>query len=123
MARILVVGGSLGGLMATGMLHRAGHEVQLLERSPRSLLGRGAGIVTHDSLRVALQAAGVQVDDTLGVAVESRVVLDASGAAECTWQHPQVLTSWGRLYALLRAAVPAACQRLEIGRASCRERV
>ena len=98
--------------MAAGMLHRAGHEVQLLERSPRSLQGRGAGIVTHDSLRVALQAAGVQVDYTLGVAVESRVVLDASGAAECTWQHPQVLTSWGRLYALLRAAVPAACQRL-----------
>ena len=98
--------------MAAGMLHRAGHEVQLLERSPRSLQGRGAGIVTHDSLRVALQAAGVQVDDTLGVAVDSRVVLDASGAAECTWQHPQVLTSWGRLYALLRAAVPAACQRL-----------
>ena len=98
--------------MAAGMLHRAGHEVQLLERSPRSLQGRGAGIVTHDSLRVALQAAGVQVDDTLGVAVQSRVVLDASGAAECTWQHPQVLTSWGRLYALLRGAVPAACQRL-----------
>ena len=112
MAHILVVGGSLGGLMAAGMLHRAGHEVQLLERSPRSLQGRGAGIVTHDSLRVALQAAGVQVDDTLGVAVESRVVLDPSGAAQCTWQHPQVLTSWGRLYALLRAAVPAACQRL-----------
>ena len=98
--------------MAAGVLHRAGHEVQLLERSPRSLQGRGAGIVTHDSLRVALQAAGVAVDDTLGVAVESRVVLDPSGAAQCTWQHPQVLTSWGRLYALLRAAVPAACQRL-----------
>ena len=111
-AQILVVGGSLGGLMAAGMLHRAGHEVELLERSPRSLQGRGAGIVTHDSLRVALQTAGVQVDDTLGVAVESRVVLDPSGVAACTWQHPQVLTSWGRLYALLRAAVPAACQRL-----------
>ena len=112
--------------MAAGILHRAGHEVQLLERSPRSLQGRGAGIVTHDSLRVALRAAGVQVDDTLGVAVQSRVVLDASGALECSWQHPQVLTSWGRLYTLLRAAVPPACQRLgaavmsvhsEIGRA------
>ena len=112
MARILVVGGSLGGLLAAGMLHRAGHEVQLLERSPRSLQGRGAGIVTHNSLRVALQAAGVAVDDTLGVAVASRVVLDASGAAAGTWQHPQLLTSWGRLYALLRAAVPVALQRL-----------
>ena len=112
MARVLVVGGSLGGLMAAGMLHCAGHEVQLLERSPRSLQGRGAGIVTHDSLRSALRQAGVVVDDSLGVAVQSRVVLHASGAAQCTWQYPQVLTSWGRLYALLSAALPATCQRL-----------
>ena len=98
--------------MAAGMLHRAGHQVRVLERSPRSLQGRGAGIVTHDSLRDALQLAGVVVDDTLGVAVQSRVVLDSSGAARCTWQHPQVLTSWGRLHALLSAAVPAECQRL-----------
>lgn len=112
MARILVVGGSLAGLMAAGMLLRAGHDVQVLERSARSLQGRGAGIVTHDSLRDALRAAGAVVDDTLGVAVQSRVVLDVRGAAECTWQHPQVLTSWGRLYSLLSAAVPAARQRL-----------
>lgn len=98
--------------MAAGVLHRAGHEVRVLERSPRSLQGRGAGIVTHDSLRAALRQAGGVVDDTLGVAVQSRVVLDSSGAAQCSWQHPQVLTSWGRLHALLSAAVPAACQRL-----------
>ena len=107
MARILVVGGSLGGLLAAGMLLRAGHEVQVLERSARSLQGRGAGIVTHDSLRTALRAAGAVVDETLGVPVRSRVVLDASGAAACTWDYPQVLTSWGRLYSLLCAAVPA----------------
>jgi 2-polyprenyl-6-methoxyphenol hydroxylase-like FAD-dependent oxidoreductase len=112
MARILVVGGSLGGLMAAGMLLRAGHEVQLLERSPRSLQGRGAGIVTHDSLRAALQQAGAVVDDTLGVPVHSRVVLRADGEVDCAWDHPQVLTSWGRLYSLLCAAVPAERHRL-----------
>jgi 2-polyprenyl-6-methoxyphenol hydroxylase-like FAD-dependent oxidoreductase len=112
MARILVVGGSLGGLMAANLLLRAGHEVQVLERSPRSLEGRGAGIVTHDSLRSALRAAGAVVDRTLGVQVASRVVLDASGRAAASWDHPQCLTSWGRLYALLRAALPAACYRL-----------
>ncbi len=112
MARILVVGGSLGGLMAAGMLLRAGHEVQVLERSPRSLQGRGAGIVTHDCLRDALCAAGAVVDDTLGVPVQSRVVLGLDGKPECSWPHPQVLTSWGRLYSLLCAAVPAAHHRL-----------
>ncbi len=112
MSRILVVGGSLGGLMAANVLLRAGHEVQVLERSPRSLQGRGAGIVTHDSLRTALLAAGAVVDDTLGVPVDSRVVLDPDGRTQHTWRHPQVLTSWGRLYSLLRAALPDAHHRL-----------
>lgn len=112
MARVLVVGGSLGGLMAANLLLRAGHEVTVLERSVRSLEGRGAGIVTHDSLREALRGCGVVADHTLGVAVESRVVLDSSGAAVARWSYPQVLTSWGRLYALLRAALPAANHRL-----------
>jgi len=112
MARIVVIGGSLGGLCAANLLHRAGHEVTVLERSATSLEGRGAGIVTHDSLRVALRAAGAVVDATLGVAVGSRVVLDVNGAAECGWAYPQVLTSWGRLYSLLRAALPDGLQRL-----------
>jgi 2-polyprenyl-6-methoxyphenol hydroxylase-like FAD-dependent oxidoreductase len=112
MARILVVGGSLGGLLAANLLLRAGHEVQVLERSAQSLEGRGAGIVTHASLLAALRAAGAVVDDTLGVPVASRVVLDAGGAAECRWSYAQLLTSWGRLYAVLRAALPDAQHRL-----------
>ncbi len=112
MARILIVGGSLGGLMAANVLLRAGHEVQVLERSPRSLQGRGAGIVTHDSLRTALRAAGAVVDATLGVAVEGRVVLDPQGHTQSRCTYPQVLTSWGRLYSLLRAALPDAHHRL-----------
>lgn len=112
MARILISGGSLGGLMAANALLRAGHDVTVLERSPRSLEGRGAGIVTHENLREALRSCGAVVDETLGVPVQSRVVLDAHGEAECRWEHPQVLTSWGRLYALLRAALPAANHRL-----------
>ncbi|MBA4176264.1 MAG: FAD-dependent oxidoreductase [Leptothrix sp. (in: Bacteria)] len=108
MARILVVGGSLGGLMAANLLLRDGHEVQVLERSPRSLQGRGAGIVTHEGLREVLRLAGAVVDATLGVAVASRVVLGADGRPQCRWAHPQILTSWGRLYTLLRAALPEA---------------
>jgi 2-polyprenyl-6-methoxyphenol hydroxylase-like FAD-dependent oxidoreductase len=112
MARILVVGGSLGGLMAANLLHRAGHEVQVLERSARSLQGRGAGIVTHEGLRQTLRDCGLGDDHALGVHVASRVVLGLDGQPVCRWDHPQILTSWGRLYALLRAALPADRHRL-----------
>ena len=112
MARILIIGGSLGGLMAANLLLRAGHDVLVLERSARSLQGRGAGIVTHQGLREALRAAGVTIDHTLGIDVVERVVLAPDGQAQCRWAHPQVLTSWGRLYALLRAALPEQNHRL-----------
>ena len=112
MARILVVGGSLGGLMAANLLLRAGQAVTVLERSPRSLQGRGAGIVTHEGLRATLRAAGAVVDETLGVPVAERVVLGLDGQALCRWAHPQILTSWGRLYTLLNEALPAEHHRL-----------
>jgi len=112
MARIVIVGGSLGGLMAANLLLRAGHDVQVLERSPQGLQGRGAGIVTHQDLRAALVAAGAVVDHTLGIDVAQRVVLAPDGSAQCQWEHPQILTSWGRLYSLLRAALPDAQHHL-----------
>ncbi len=108
-ARVIVIGGSLGGLMAANVLLRAGHTVQVLEKSVGSLDGRGAGIVTHSGLLSALRASGAVVDDSLGIQVAHRVALDADGAtAECI-AHPQLLTSWSRLYNLLRAALPEPC--------------
>ena len=101
--------------MAANLLLRAGHEVLVLERSTRSLQGRGAGIVTHEGLRQTLRACGAVVDETLGVAVASRVVLGPNGQTICNWDHPQILTSWGRLYSLLRAALPEAQHRLGAG--------
>ena len=107
MSRILVIGGSLGGLLAANVLHRQGHDVCVLEKVRGSMDGRGAGIVTHDALFAGLQRAGLNIDDSLGVPVRQRVALSAEGTTEVCMDMPQVLTSWSRLYDLLHQLLPA----------------
>ena len=107
MARVLIAGGSLGGLFAANVLHRDGHDVTVLEKVRGSMDGRGAGIVSHDALEAALRRAGVQADASLGVSVPGRVMLRSDGLADALLDMPQVLTSWSRLYHLLREAFPA----------------
>ena len=107
MAKILVAGGSLGGLFAANILLRQGHDITLLEKATGSLDGRGAGIVTHDALAQALRAAGVTVDHTLGVPVTKRVTLGADGNSLGEMELPQVLTSWSRLYHMLKESFPS----------------
>ena len=107
MAKILVIGGSLGGLFAANILLRQGHDVTLLEKALGSLDGRGAGIVTHDALADALREAGITVDDSLGIAVSKRVTLGADGESLGEMPLPQILTSWSRLYHLLKENFPS----------------
>ena len=112
--KAIVVGGSLGGLFAANLLHRAGWDVHLYERTGEALAGRGAGIVTHPELNEALTRAGVTIDETLGVPVPGRVTFARDGSVEAERPLPQVLTAWGRLYHLLKAALPA--ERYHFGR-------
>ena len=111
MAHVLVVGGSLGGLLAANILLREGHVVQVIEKSACALDGRGAGIVTHAALFEGLQRAGITVDDSLGVEVTARVALDAAGKVISRRALTQVLSSWSRLYQLLREALPSTCMQ------------
>lgn len=103
----IVIGGSLGGLFAANLLHRAGWDVHVYERVAEELEGRGAGIVTHPELMAALGQAGVVIDDSIGVRVAERVTLGRDGSVVGTRPMPQILTAWGRLYSVLKTAFPA----------------
>jgi 2-polyprenyl-6-methoxyphenol hydroxylase-like FAD-dependent oxidoreductase len=104
--RALVVGGSLGGLLTANLLHNDGWQVDIFERVPDELAGRGAGIVTHPELLAVLSRCGVVIDEGIGVEVAARVALDSSGRTIGAFPLRQILTSWGRLYALLKAQFP-----------------
>jgi 2-polyprenyl-6-methoxyphenol hydroxylase-like FAD-dependent oxidoreductase len=109
--RAIVVGGSLGGLFAANMLLRKGWDVEVFERVPDELAGRGAGIVTHPELFEAMAAAGIPLDASVGIDVLSRVTLDQDGDVVLENALPQTLTAWGKMYQVLRGAFPDSLYR------------
>jgi len=106
MPRALVIGGSLGGLLAANLLACGGWDVEVFEQASEELTGRGAGIISHPELFQALRRIGVPLDDSYGVDVPLRVTFDRSGATIARLSSRQVFTTWGRLHQLLREGFP-----------------
>jgi 2-polyprenyl-6-methoxyphenol hydroxylase-like FAD-dependent oxidoreductase len=106
MRRAIIIGGSMGGLFAAHMLRQADWRVDIYERVGVELAGRGAGIVTHGELYGALEAAGLAVGDDLGVDVTGRRTFDRQGRIIGEHDRQQILTSWDRLFHVLRSGFP-----------------
>ncbi len=104
--RAIVIGGSMSGLLAALMLRRIGWVVEVFERVETELAGRGAGIVAQPELIARLKTLGLGAAD-FGVACCTRKILDRNGRTTATLDCPQILTSWERVYRLLRDALPA----------------
>ena len=94
----------MSGLFSALHLERRGWEVEVYERSPVALTGRGAGIMTHPELRAALSELGVDTAKDFGVPIEGRLVLGPQGDVIARRACPQIATSWNRLFELLGAA-------------------
>jgi 2-polyprenyl-6-methoxyphenol hydroxylase-like FAD-dependent oxidoreductase len=105
--RAVIIGGSMSGLFTAAFLRRIGWDVDVFERSPVELVGRGAGITTHPELLEALEQSGAGTRD-LGIEVAKRITIDREGRV--TGERPlrQILTSWDRLQRLLRATIDPA---------------
>jgi 2-polyprenyl-6-methoxyphenol hydroxylase-like FAD-dependent oxidoreductase len=107
MPHALIVGGSLGGLLAANLLRSIGWTAEVFERVGDDLASRGAGIGTHEELLEIMHRVGIKVDASIGVHPESRTCLDRSGAVQHRIPRPRILSSWGRLYRALKDAFPA----------------
>jgi 2-polyprenyl-6-methoxyphenol hydroxylase-like FAD-dependent oxidoreductase len=110
--RALVIGGSMSGLFAAILLRRIGCEVDIYERVEVELTGRGAGIVTHAEMRAVLLAAGCDPGSDLGIDIAGRRTLDRAGRLLGEHACPQTLTSWDRVFRMLRDKFPAGAYHL-----------
>ena len=100
--RIVIIGGSLSGLIAGNLCHRMGWDVDIYERTTGVLDGRGAGITILPGLVETFRAAGV-TEEFNAIELPSRMVLDRAGRMIAEYTFAQKMISWRRLYEMLNA--------------------
>ncbi len=116
--RVGIIGGSVAGCATAALLHRAGHDVTVFERSESDLVSRGAGIGTPTAVWQDMMARGL-IDGTLSAcrADYMRYVTRGSGTGRQRWlgdaggQGSLMLLNWAHLYQCLRRGVPGDLYR------------
>jgi 2-polyprenyl-6-methoxyphenol hydroxylase-like FAD-dependent oxidoreductase len=104
--KVVVVGGSLGGLCSAIALRALGCEVDVYERSSGLLRDRGAGIVLQPEVVEVFARYGVAAPEEVSVPVRERRYLAPDGSVLQEGPMPQAMTSWDMLYRKLRAKFP-----------------
>jgi 2-polyprenyl-6-methoxyphenol hydroxylase-like FAD-dependent oxidoreductase len=102
--KVVVAGGSLGGLFNAIALRSLGCEVEVFEKSSGLMKDRGAGIVFQQEVAEFLTRYKVAPLEAVVVPVRTRRYLAADGSVAQEGPIPQAMTSWDMLYRKLRAA-------------------
>lgn len=104
--RALVIGGSVGGLMAGALLRQSGWDVSIFERTKGSLAGRGAGLGISRELVDIMRRVGARFDPS-SVSVHSTYTwMDYNGEIAFDFARAALASTWPRVYQPLRAITP-----------------
>src|SRR5262245_26281394 len=96
--RVVVAGGSLGGLTAGLLLGDLGLDVTIHERSPAELQERGAGIgFLPDSYRYLVERADMPLDE-ISISTSRIRYLGRGGDVVHDQAHPYRFSSWNTVY-------------------------
>lgn len=101
--RAIVIGGSIGGLTTALLLRKLGFDVDVYERTPTDLDGRGGGIVLQpDTLRWFVECSS-QHPETVSTSTQFVQYLDTENTVVHRESAPWSYTSWGTFYRALLA--------------------
>ncbi|MDZ4268274.1 MAG: FAD-dependent monooxygenase [Mycobacterium sp.] len=101
--RAIVVGGSIGGLTTALLLRRLGFDVEVFERTPTDLDGRGGGIVLHpETLRWFVECSD-QHPETVRTSTHFMQYLGEGNTVLYREPAPWSFTSWGTFHRALLA--------------------
>ncbi len=118
---VAIVGGSIAGCSAAILLDRAGHDVNVYERSPGGLVGRGGGIGTPVTVLEGLMAEDVVDSDMPFLVADSMPFVVRTGddpvLGRVPWSMPAQLAAfhWSTLWGQLRRRVPDDCYNRDAG--------
>lgn len=111
MPRAVIIGGSVGGLLAANLLRGAGWGTTVYERSSAELSARGAGLGTQEQFFAILNRIGVRPDEALVCHVRSRLCLAPNGRVVGEIPIGSITTSWDAVWRALRCLLPDECYR------------
>lgn len=106
--RVIIAGGSVGGLFLGNLLVRSGWQVDIFERASDVLLERGAGIAGHPELDPILEAILGADADLDRIEIEHRIAFDRTGCVVARHTYPQYLVSWNVLFGRVHDVFPAS---------------
>ena len=104
--KVIVVGGSFGGL-ATGLtLNCTGWDVEIFEQSKNELIDRGAGLVVQMELLEYLENHGIVTREAISVPSRFRQSINKNGEIISGEAVFQLMTSWNVVYKQLYDVFP-----------------
>ena len=105
MSRVLIAGGSIGGLTAGLLLRDLGYDVEIFERSSAELQERGTGIVVLPiTERYFTEAGDADVDRRVSLELADWTYVDRDGAILASDEDHFRFSGWSTIYRALLAS-------------------
>lgn len=104
--KIIVIGGSIGGLSAGIALNCKGYDVEVYERSSGRMQDRGAGLVIQPDMMDYLKEHHISTKELFGVPAYERQVLNDKGHPSYKFKNDTSFTSWNYIWQQLKDYFP-----------------